>query len=66
MLERKEELEEEKGREGKGILGFEEKDRVTDEISMTFWVSGFRGWSGKMMIRWDHWDGCCVWTGLGD
>jgi hypothetical protein len=59
MLERKVELEEEKGREGKVILGLEEKDRVTDEISMAFWVSGFGGWSGKMMIRWVL---CLDWT----
>ena len=59
MLERKVELEEEKGREGKVILGLEEKDRVTDEISMAFWVGGFGGWSWKMMIRWVL---CLDWT----
>jgi hypothetical protein len=48
MLERKEELEEEKGREGKGILELEEKERVTDEISMAFWLK--RVWESFWMV----------------
>lgn len=55
MLERKEELEEEKGREGKGILELEERERVTDEISMAFWLKEGLGvlleGRGRWMIR---------------
>lgn len=59
MLERNEELEEETGREGKGILELEEKERVADEISMAFGLVGLGalGWLGKMdgMIRRVRW-----------